>query len=225
LAAERTEEIVSGRFDHLPQRLISALRRWPLERSRVLDVGSAYATCLVHFGPGSVGVDNSSECVEFTRALGLEAVLADVESDDDLARVPDGAFDFLWVSDVLEHLDAPRVLLRRLAGKLAPNGQLLLHTSVLPRYRPAQFVLRRIGERPFDAEVHYHQWTIETIRHLLARAGYRATDFVPVLPARLAALSRLAPAGIASRVIVQASPDAQLEAQASRAEARNKHLV
>ncbi len=223
LGAEETERIVSGRFDHLPQRLAFALRRWPLGRSRVLDVGSAYGTCLVHFGPGSLGVDNSAECVEFTRALGLDAVLADVEDEEQFAQVPDGAFDFLWVSDVLEHLDAPRVLLRRLAPKLAPGGRLLLHTSVLPHARPARWALRKLGERPFDAEVHYHQWTADTIRHLLARAGYRTVAAVAVLPARLGPLSPLAPTSLASRVILEATPDPALTAQAARAEARNRH--
>jgi SAM-dependent methyltransferase len=225
LDADATAAIVRGRFDHLPQRLRFALRRWPLEQSAVLDVGSAYATCLVHFGPGSVGVDNSTECVEFTRALGLEAVLADVEDDAQLAQVADGSFDYLWVSDVLEHLDAPRVLLRRLAPKLRPGGTLLLQTSVLPHSRLARWALRRIGERPYDAEVHYHQWTVDTIRHLLERAGYATVRIVPVLPARLAGLTARIPVSIASRAIVEARPDPALVAQAERAEARNRHLL
>jgi hypothetical protein len=61
--------------------------------------------------------------------------------------------------------------------------------------------------------VHYHQWTIDTIRHLLARAGFR--------PVRVVSLLSVLPAGAASRVFVEAVPDAELTARADRAVARN----
>lgn len=221
LGKEETERIISVRFDHLPRRLTAALRVWPLERAAVLDVGSSYGTCLVHFGSGSLGIDNHAECVTFARALGLDATLADVEDSERLAVVPDASFDYLWVCDVLEHLEAPRLVLRRLAPKLKPTGALLLQTSVLPRHRAARWVLRRLGERPFDADVHYHQWTVDTIRHLLARAGFRVVRVVPLLPARLAPLTSVVPAGAASRVFVEAVPDPDFMARADRAVARN----
>jgi SAM-dependent methyltransferase len=202
------------RFDHLPKRLVAGMKRWPLERSAVLDVGSSYGMCLMHFGTGSVGIDNHDESVAFTRALGRETILADVEDTKALAQVLDGAFDYLWVSDVLEHVEAPRLVLRRLAPKLKPGGSLLLHASVLPRSRPARWALRRLGERPYDAEVHYHQWTIDTIRHLVARAGFRTVRIVPLLSV---------PAGVASRVFLEAVPDIALTEQADRAVARNRH--
>jgi hypothetical protein len=82
-----------------------------------------------------------------------------------------------------------------------------------------------MGERPFDAEVHYHQWTIDTIRHLLARAGFRIVRIVPLLPARLAPLGQVIPAGVASRVFVEAVPDASLVERADRAVARNLRQV
>jgi SAM-dependent methyltransferase len=221
LDSAATERIVSTRFDHLPHRLVSALKEWPLEQAAVLDVGSSYGTCLIHFGPGSVGMDNDDEGVTFTQALGLDAVLADLEDPEQLGRIPDGVFDYLWVSDVLEHLEAPRLVLRRLSTKLKPGGSLLLQTSVLPRYRPVRRLLRRIGEHPFDAEVHYHQWTTDTVAHLLRRAGYRPARVVPLVPPRLARLAPVVPADAASRVIVEAVVDPALTERADRAVARN----
>ena len=44
-------------------------------------------------------MDNDDEGVTFTRALGLDAILADLEDPEELGRIPDGAFDYLWVSD------------------------------------------------------------------------------------------------------------------------------
>src|SRR5581483_10669516 len=140
-----------------PRRLVRALRHWPLDTMRVLDVGCSYGHCLVHFGPGSVGIDNVPEHVEFCRMLGLDAQLGDVESG--LDRLADESFEAVWVSDILEHLDAPRLLLRRLAPKLAPGGLLVLYLTVLPRSRLARAVFR--GRGFFDADVHHYQFTVE----------------------------------------------------------------
>ena len=120
--------MLAVRFDHVPQRLTAALEHWPLDRASVLDVGCGYGNCLIHFGPGSTGIDNGPEETEFVRALGLDVVQLDVEEPQALEGI--GQFDYVWVSDMLEHLDAPRLLLRNLHPAI--GGALLLHVSVLP---------------------------------------------------------------------------------------------
>src|SRR2546423_3097854 len=94
-----TEQILAVRFDHVPQRLTAALERWPLDRATVLDVGCGYGNCLIHFGPGSTGIDNGPEETEFIRALGLDVHQLDVE--EPLALEGIGQFDYVWVSDML----------------------------------------------------------------------------------------------------------------------------
>ena len=215
--AEETEKLVAVRFDHMPQRLAAALERWPLASSSVLDVGCGYGNCLIHFGPGSSGIDNGPEETEFVRALGLDVVQVDVEEPHALDDV--GRYDYVWVSDMLEHLDAPRLVLRNLHPAI--GGSLLLHVSVLPGL--TRGVMRRIGEIPFDRDVHYHQWTVDTIRHLLRRAGYRPVQTVPLVPAKLRRVP--VPESFASRVIVEAVPDAGLIETMHRSEQRNKHLI
>ena len=101
------------RFRRVSHRVSFALDRWPLEQAAVLDVGCGYGNALLHFGEGSLGIDNSREAVDFCREAGLTAIQADMERDD-LDAVPDGSFDFVWVSDVLEHTDRNR--LHRVAG-------------------------------------------------------------------------------------------------------------
>jgi SAM-dependent methyltransferase len=214
---EETEQMLAVRFDHVPQRLTAALERWPLDRASVLDVGCGYGNCLIHFGPGSTGIDNGPEETEFVRALGLDVHQLDVEEPQALEGI--GQFDYVWVSDMLEHLDAPRLLLRNLHP--AVGGALLLHVSVLPGL--TRSLMRRIGEIPFDRDVHYHQWTVDTIQHLLRRAGYRPVRTLPVVPTKLRRVP--IPANLASRIIIEAVPDEQLLATMRRSEARNKHLV
>ena len=220
--AERTEAVIRQRFRRLPQRLQVAMRHWPLGRARVLDVGCSFGHCLVHFGEGSLGIDNVPEHIEFCRALGLSAVLLDVDAG--LDSVPDGVFDFAWVSDILEHVDAPRLLLRGLRPKLRADGELLVHLSTLPSWRPARGVFRSRGLAPFDAEAHHYQFTVDTAEFLLRRAGYRIVGVVPALPESLAMFERPARLFVRQlpRVFVSARQDADAERIALEAERRNK---
>lgn len=221
LGAARTEEVLRARFERLPRRLELALEHWPLERSRVLDVGCSFGHCLVHFGAGSVGIDDLGEHVDFCRGLGLEVVQADVDSG--LAEVPESAFDYVWLSDILEHLDSPRLLLRRLRPKLAPDGLLLLHLSTRPSGRLAHWTLRRLRLTPYEAHVHAYQFTTDTICYLLERCGYRVETVVPALPSRLRFLAPLF-VRQAPRLFVAARPDSAAEGIARKGEERKTGL-
>lgn len=216
---ERTEEILRARFARIPKRLEFALRRWPLESSSVLDVGCAHGHCLAHFGPGSLGVDNVEEHVDFCRAIGLEAILADAGAG--LDRFPSAAFDFVWVSDIVEHLDAPRRLLRNAVSALKPGGRLLLFVTALPRSRLLRRALRTAHIDAFDAHAHHYQFTYETARHLLERAGLHVTSVaVPGiwLPPGLSSLARAQ----VPRLFLEARPRPEAERLARDAERRNR---
>ncbi len=208
-----TEAVIAKRFAAPPRRLELALERWPLRTARVLDVGCSYGHCLVHFGPGSVGVDTNPEHVEFSRSLGLDARLLDVDAG--LDEVADGAFDFLWVSDVVEHLDSPRLLLRRLRPKLAAGGRLLVFLTVVPRSRLLRRALRRRRANPFDSGAHHYQFTYETACYLVERAGYRVESaFAPPVPGFLVQH--------APRLFLEASVDEAADRVAAAAERKNK---
>jgi SAM-dependent methyltransferase len=220
LPAERTEQILRARFAAVPNRLSFALRNWPLATSSVLDVGCSYGNTLAFFGSGSLGVDNMREQVEFCRSIGLDAIELDV--DESLAEVPDGRFDYVWVSDILEHLDAPRLLLRRLGPKLKPGGQLLVYLTTLPRSRAVRAVLRRRGPVAFDARTHYCQFTRDTAEFIVERAGYRVTKVaVPLLDGPLRPLTALARLQ-APTLIVAAVPDAEMLRLTEAADRKNK---
>jgi SAM-dependent methyltransferase len=220
LSPEKTEWVISGRYGAIPNRLAHALERWPLEQSSVLDVGCSFGHCLAHFGPGSLGVDNVAEHVDFCRAIGLDAVRVDV--DEGLAAVPDGAFDVVWIFDILEHLDAPRLLLRDVRPKLRSGGLLLLYLGLLPRSRLLRGAFRRRGIVPFESDVHYYQFTLDTARYLVERAGYRIEEIgVPFLRGRLRTLEPLVLRQTPT-AIVAARSDPGREAALAEAESRNK---
>jgi len=221
LAADRTEEIIDVYFRRVPLRTQYALAAFPLAGAAVLNVGCSYGTSLAHFGEGSMGLDNSPEAVQFCEALGLEVKEVDVDEDFDLGG---REFDYIWLSDILEHLEAPRLLLRRLSHAVAPTGKLLLQTSVLPSPL-ARRVLRARGKQPFDADVHYHQWTRQTMSHLLSRAGYRVERVVVPAPPSLSAVSLFLRPAFAPRLIFVASPDEAILRTVERSESRNRRIA
>jgi SAM-dependent methyltransferase len=218
LSPDAATAVIDKRFRELPRRLTAAMRHWPIAGLTVLDVGCSFGHCLVHFGPGSVGLDNVPEHVEFCRSLDLDARLCDVEQG--LGMVEDGCFDVAWVSDVLEHLDAPRLLLRRIAPKLKADGRLIVFMTVLPRSRLSRRVFASRGW--FDADVHHYQFTVETARYLLERCGYVVEEAqVHMLPGPLQPLNGLL-APLAPVIFLAARADEAAGARALAAERRNK---
>src|SRR5215213_4704659 len=78
LAPEETERLLRSSF--APSRAVRFVcQHYGADRLAVLDIGCGLGQHLVHFGPGSVGLDAIERNVEFVRALGYEAVLANVE--------------------------------------------------------------------------------------------------------------------------------------------------
>jgi len=132
------------------------------------------------------GVDENAEVFEFGVGLGKNIVLLQNKSGydiSDFARsfseqhgiavfsdmndVPDGKYDVVLSSHVLEHVDNPYENLKLLGRKLKPRGKLIL---VLPveKHRRVPFAI--------DADQHLYSWNFRTINNLLQRAGYRILE-------------------------------------------------
>ena len=102
LSADETERLIRTSF--APARAVRFLcRHYAADRLAVLDIGCGYGQHLVHFGPGSVGLDAIERNVAFVRAL--------VEDQDKAAgqavRIlyggslkPDNAAELLALPDV-----------------------------------------------------------------------------------------------------------------------------
>src|SRR5688572_28435403 len=78
LPPPETERLIRTSF--VPPRAVRFVcKHYAADRLSVLDVGCGLGQQLVHFGPGSVGLDAVERNVDFVRALGYQAVLANVE--------------------------------------------------------------------------------------------------------------------------------------------------
>jgi 2-polyprenyl-6-hydroxyphenyl methylase/3-demethylubiquinone-9 3-methyltransferase len=100
---------------------------------RVLDIGCGTGFLLERLaerGFTGVGVDLSPESVEIARARLAEIGAADRLSAEvgSAYDPPDGPFDLVTVTDVLEHLEDPRACLTAARERLAPGGVVVVST-------------------------------------------------------------------------------------------------
>jgi len=148
---------VEDRNWHLQSRMainletIDALTPRPADGSapRVLDVGCGTGFLLERLaqrGFAGVGVDLSPESVAIARRR-----LAEIGADDRLTATvgsayepPEGPFELITLTDVLEHLEDPRACLRALRAQLAPGGLLVVST---PNRASLSGLRRALAER------------------------------------------------------------------------------
>jgi 2-polyprenyl-3-methyl-5-hydroxy-6-metoxy-1,4-benzoquinol methylase len=146
--------------------------------TRVLDLGCSQgllARPLKEKGVEVTGVD-------IARTESLAAELADFHAHD-LERpleLPLGrVFDYVVVSDVLEHLKERQQLLRDTRRYLKEGGRLIVSTPniALWFYRLSLLVGRfEYGARGVLDRTHVHLYTRSTFRREIERAGFRVID-------------------------------------------------
>lgn len=143
---------VEGRNWHLQSRMslvLDTIERFGRPGGRVLDVGCGTGFLLEEFAHrdySGVGIDLSPESVEIASAR-----LAELGASDRLSAEvgsaydpPQGPFDLIALTDVLEHLEEPRRCLAALASRLTPEGLLVVST---PNRRSLPGARRWLAER------------------------------------------------------------------------------
>jgi SAM-dependent methyltransferase len=170
-----------------------ALRRagglYELAGGTICDVGCAYGANLFFMQPGSYGLEVNSDYVNFARGVGLPVHRRDVVNDDlsDLPRV-----DAVWCSALIEHVDSPHILLRKLHLLLKPGGLLLLFAPILP----ALPMLRRLPKYGSNFTSHLHEdhvsaFTRKTLRFACERAGFETVEITALYRRPLSILNRV----------------------------------
>jgi SAM-dependent methyltransferase len=142
---------------------------------RLLDVGCAAGWLLRHAearGWSARGVELSESAARFARERGLDVFQGELAA----ARLPEGAFDLVYLGDVLEHVPDCRATLEEAARVLAPGGHLYLRGPIT-----TNSLARALGLALYGAfgraivlrEPPYHLWefTPGPLRRLFQAAG------------------------------------------------------
>lgn len=175
-----TEKIWEKYFRFMPMKLALPLKKYQLNNKKVLDIGSAWGEFLIHFGPGSIGIEILPESVKFSRAIGLD--VSDYNFEDEWREKPE-SFDAIWCSNVLEHVFAPHLLLRRFHDALKPNSLIFIRVPTIPS-NWLYIALNRLllGFLGYEAVQHINAFTRRTVEFTIERAGFKIIESNTFLP-------------------------------------------
>ncbi|HET9101940.1 MAG TPA: class I SAM-dependent methyltransferase [Solirubrobacteraceae bacterium] len=156
---------------------------------RMLDAGCGTGHNLIEYGRlgSATGVDFSADAIAFCRQRGLQGA---TQGRLEALEFPDGAFDLILATDVLEHLDDDLAAMRELRRVAAPGARLLV---TVPAYQ-------WLWSQHDTAHHHFRRYTLPLLRERLAATGWRtvvSTYFNSVLLPPIAAV----------RVIGRRNPD------------------
>ena len=156
--------------DYLERRKVNAWRAKLPEEADVLDAGCGgpgFLENLRRFGsPGwrLWGNDIGQEALADLRRRGFRVLPGRFEEID----LPPESFHAVFLKQVIEHLDAPRAVLRRAAELLRPGGWLIVETPNVDAWDSRLFHRRYWGGYHFP-----RHWTLYDAR-TLAEAGRAA---------------------------------------------------
>jgi len=154
--------------------------RRPLEGKTALDVGCGaglLAEPLARLGANVTAIDPTPELIEAARdhaaGQGLD-IDYQVSAIEDL----DGAFDLVTSMEVIEHTADPQQFLKDLAGRLAPNGLLMLSTPNATGWSKLITITLAEGFGAIPKGTHDFEKFIapERMKRLLANAGLKCLD-------------------------------------------------
>jgi 2-polyprenyl-3-methyl-5-hydroxy-6-metoxy-1,4-benzoquinol methylase len=142
---------------------------------RLLEVGCASGWLLHHAaarGWRVTGVELSPDAVAHARGLGLDVRQGTLDD----ANLPAGAFDLVYMGDVLEHVPDCRATAEQVARRLAPGGHFFLRGPITTHSLARSLALAACGlagSAIVLREPPYHLWefTPRSLAGLMRRVG------------------------------------------------------
>ncbi len=144
--------------------IFSVLNKYLIEKGKILDIGCGAGSISLNLatrGYNVFGIDISQNAVDSCKAssnfLGLKNI--SFERMDFPYNIPNGKFDFIICSEVLEHLKDDDVALKKIYSLLNKNGIAIISTP--SKNAP----LHRLGmAKEFDDRVgHLRRYTLEEL--------------------------------------------------------------
>jgi SAM-dependent methyltransferase len=139
------------------------------DAERILDIGCGSSRILQSL-PQAVGLDYQIRKLRWLRAPGRQLVQGSIQR----LPFPDGTFDAVICSEVIEHIERDQLDLRDMVRVLSPQGTLILGT---PDYASTSWrVLEGVYKAVFPggyASEHINPYTRAELRREIERLGLR----------------------------------------------------
>ena len=187
---DENERIYRKFFATVPRSFLHIVAKYGLGKKQAVDVGCGYGHYLIHFGPGSIGLDANEKSETFARSIGLEVLDGNVEEGVPLE--PE-SFEAVWCANLIEHLVAPHLLLSRLHRILKTDGLLIAKVPVIPPW-PVRSAARLLSAPlGYEAAEHINAFTPNTFTFTLRRAGFQPLERISIVLGNPLAQSLTAP--------------------------------
>lgn len=156
-----------------------------LRGKRVLDIGCSDGLYLqlMNATEGSMGIEQVPELAEAARSKGFKIVCGDML--ETLAAIPSRSFDVVFLSHVLEHVEAPIRALMEINRTLAENGVLVLG---LPTENN---IFRTVFNKDYFGGTHLYAFTVKNSKKLLIHTGFGTKCVFYDLPRCTGSLGKL----------------------------------
>jgi SAM-dependent methyltransferase len=148
---------------------------------RVLDLGCGsgrFVAALRDAGADAVGVELAEAALERARVNAPGADLRLVEPDGSLP-LDHGSVDFVWCSEVLEHVADTAQLLLEVRRVLRSGGRLLVTVPFHGRVKNGLIALLRFDQHFDPLGQHLRFYTARSLRTTLERSGFAAVQVQP----------------------------------------------
>jgi 2-polyprenyl-3-methyl-5-hydroxy-6-metoxy-1,4-benzoquinol methylase len=148
-------------------------------RGRLLDVGCGSGVLLESMralGWEVQGIDVDASAVENARRKGLDVYLGGLEE----CQFPDGSFDVVTMSHVIEHVDDPRRLIRECHRILKQSGRLIVLT---PNSESLGHRLFGHGWVGLDPPRHLFIFSVSSLRNVTEPAGFTTVSALTTIRA------------------------------------------
>jgi SAM-dependent methyltransferase len=139
--------------------LLATLRRYSPAEGQVLDFGAGTGT----FALPMAGLGFNVTALEPDASLRRRLDARGLTTAADLTALPDGAFEYAYTLNVLEHIEDDAAVLGSLHAKLKPDGRLLIYVPAFP-----------LLFTTMDAKVgHMRRYTRSNLLAKVLAAGFR----------------------------------------------------
>lgn len=172
--ARRAKELLDGR------KMAGIIRHCPAPPRSYLDIGCGDGRFLRLLEGRGVprtalyGLELDRNVVEAVRSRGYSGVFC--ERAEDSARLPEGGIDLVSMFHVIEHVDNPGAVIRRIRGWLSPGGVLALETPNLDSLDARMF--RGTYWGGYHIPRHWNLFTPATLGRLLGDNGLQVVSTV-----------------------------------------------